>query len=127
MMTSMSSAQPGPPARRTGAAARILRDARLRAGLTQRALAAASGIPQESIARIERSTVQPRFDTLALLLDACGFELEVMSRLGIGVDTTMIDSALDMTPAERLARGQQAAAGVRWLQTAVRRAPADPP
>lgn len=124
MMTTMSSVATGQPDGRTGAA-RILRYARRRARLTQRGLAGASGIPQETIARIESGTTQPRFDTLARLLEACGFELEVMPRLGIGVDRSLIQAALRRTPAERIAAGQQAALGLEWLKSGVRR-PAPP-
>ncbi len=84
-------------------AGRMLRYARSRAGLTQRALAAATGIPQETIARIERGRVDPRAGTLDRLLEGCGYGLEVEPRLGIGIDRTHIDALLDLTPSERLA------------------------
>lgn len=100
----------------------MLRGARRRAGLTQRSLAAIAGIPQETIARIERSTVQPRFDTLALLLDACGFELEVMPRIGVGVDATLIDWMLSLGPDARLDHGFGAARGIDELGAAWKRA-----
>ncbi len=99
----------------------MVRGARRRAGMTQRALAAASGVPQETIARIERSTVQPRFDTLALLLDACGFELEVIPRLGVGVDETLIEWMRSMGPDERLQHGYGAARSMGELRTAMQR------
>jgi len=118
MMTTMPSATTGRPARRTGAAARILRNARRRARLTQRALASASGMPQETIARIESGTTQPRFDTLARLLDACGFELEVMPRLGLGVDRSLIRWMLGLSAAERLEHGERAARDMETLQSA---------
>ena len=82
---------------------RMVRYARRRSGLTQRQLAAKSGIPQESIARIERGRVDPRVGTLDRLLEACEFGLEVMPRLGIGVDRTQIHALLRLTPSERLA------------------------
>jgi len=84
-------------------ASRMLKHARGRAGLTQRALAAKVGIPQETIARIESGRVDPRVGTLDRLLEGCGFGLEVEPRLGIGVDRTHIDALLDLTPSERLA------------------------
>lgn len=84
-------------------AGRMVRHARLRAGLTQRQLAAKSGIPQESIARIERGRVDPRVGTLDRLLEACEFGLESMPRLGIGIDRTQFASLLRATPADRLA------------------------
>ena len=85
-------------------AGRMVREARQRAGLTQRGLAAKAGIPQETIARIERGRVDPRIGTLDRLLEGCGYGLESMPRLGIGVDRTQIRELLKLTPSERLAR-----------------------
>jgi len=47
----------------------------MRAGLSQRALAAAAGTSQPAIARYESGRGEPRADTLARLLAACGAEL----------------------------------------------------
>jgi len=85
-------------------AGRILRFARSRANLTQRGLAAKSGVPQETIARIERGRADPRLRTLDRLLEACGYGLEVEPRLGIGVDRTQIRALLELPPSERLER-----------------------
>lgn len=82
---------------------RMVRYARRRAGLTQRELSAKAGIPQETIARIEAGRVDPRVGTLDRLLEACEMGLEVMPRLGIGIDRTQFQALLDMTPSERLA------------------------
>lgn len=84
-------------------AGRMLRFARSRANLTQRELAAKSGVPQETIARIERGRADPRLGTLDRLLEACGYGLEVEPRLGIGVDRTQIEQLLLLTTSERLA------------------------
>ncbi len=84
-------------------AGRMVRDARRRAGLTQRQLAAKVGIPQETIARIETGRVDPRVGTLDRLLEGCEFGLEHLPRLGIGVDRTQIRELLRLTPSERLA------------------------
>jgi transcriptional regulator with XRE-family HTH domain len=94
-------------------AARALRWARRRAGLTQRALAERSGVPQSTISRIESGAVDPRVGTLRRLLQACGFDLEVEPLLGRGVDRSQIAGMLAMTPAMRL---QYAAVGARALQ-----------
>jgi len=83
-------------------AGRMLREARARARLTQRQLAEKSGIPQETIARIERGRADPRVNTLDRLLAACAFGLEVMPRLGIGIDRTQIRELLQLTPSQRL-------------------------
>jgi len=83
-------------------AARTLRDARRHAGLTQRALATRTGIPQPAIARIERGTVVPRVDTLDRLLAGCGEQLGTEPRPGLGIDRTPIRALLRLTPAERI-------------------------
>ena len=84
-------------------AGRMVREARQRANLTQRQLAAKAGIPQETIARIERGRVDPRIITLDRLLEACGLGLETTPRLGIGVDRTQIHALLRLSPSERFA------------------------
>jgi predicted transcriptional regulator len=81
---------------------RMVRYARRRAGLTQRQLAAKTGIPQETIARIEAGRVDPRMGTVDRLLEACEMGLEVMPRLGIGIDRTQFQRLLNMTPSRRL-------------------------
>ena len=86
-------------------AGRMVRYARRRSGLTQRALAAKSGIPQETIARIEKGRVDPRVSTLDRLLEGAEFGLEAMPRLGIGIDRTQFRRLLRATPEERLAVG----------------------
>jgi transcriptional regulator with XRE-family HTH domain len=83
-------------------AGRMVREVRARAHLTQRQLAGKSGIPQETIARIERGRSDPRVNTLDRLLEACEFGLEVMPRLGIGIDRTQIQELLQLTPSQRL-------------------------
>lgn len=82
--------------------AKLLRTARRRAGLTQRELASATGLPQATIGRIEAGRVSPRADTLARLLQATGHELSIGRALGQGVDRSLIRDRLRMTPAERI-------------------------
>jgi transcriptional regulator with XRE-family HTH domain len=53
----------------------LLREARERAGLTQRALARRAGTSQSVVARIELGRADPSTATLARLLAAAGFEL----------------------------------------------------
>lgn len=85
-------------------AARVLRQARRRAGLTQRQLAERAGVPQSQVAKIESGAVVPRVDTLDRLLEACGEGLEALPRPGIGVDRTLARELLELEPAERLRR-----------------------
>jgi predicted transcriptional regulator len=86
-----------------GMAARMLRHARRSAGLTQRALSTKTGIPQETIARIEAGRADPRVVTLDRLLEGCGYGLEHLPRLGIGIDRSQIRALLSLSPSERLA------------------------
>lgn len=83
-------------------AARMLRHARRRAGLTQRQLAAKTGVPQETIARIEAGRADPRVSTLDRLLEGCGFGLEHLPRLGIGIDRSQIRELLALGAERRL-------------------------
>ena len=53
----------------------LIREARLRAGLTQYELAERSGRDRSVIARWEQGTVAPSNESLIELLHACGFDL----------------------------------------------------
>jgi len=55
----------------------LLREARLRAGLTQLELATRAGTRQSAVARYERGEVTPSFEQLRRLVRACGLELSV--------------------------------------------------
>jgi transcriptional regulator with XRE-family HTH domain len=55
--------------------AALLREARLRAGLSQAALAERTGKPRPHIGRYEAGAVAPSLDTLLELVRACGFEV----------------------------------------------------
>jgi hypothetical protein len=58
--------------------AALLREARLRAGLSQIALAERSGKDRVQIGRWEMGQVAPSLDTLVELVRACGFDLPLM-------------------------------------------------
>ncbi|MGH3004542.1 MAG: helix-turn-helix transcriptional regulator [Gaiellaceae bacterium] len=53
----------------------LIREARLRAGLTQYELAERTGRDRSVIARWEQGAVAPSLETLIELVRACGFEL----------------------------------------------------
>lgn len=55
----------------------LIKEARLRAGLSQRALAEHMGTSQPAVARWETCRQEPGFDTVVKALRACGFDLEV--------------------------------------------------
>jgi transcriptional regulator with XRE-family HTH domain len=81
--------------------ARLLKHARQSAGMSQRALAVAAGIPQSTVARIELGRLAPRVDTLERLLQTAGGSLAVEPMLGVGVDRSKIRELLRLTPGER--------------------------
>ncbi len=76
-------------------------EARQAAGLSQRALARRSDVPQAAISRIERGLVSPRTETLDRLLRACDKDLQLIVRPGSGVDRTLIRERLRLTPSQR--------------------------
>jgi transcriptional regulator with XRE-family HTH domain len=57
--------------------AALLREARLRAGLSQAALAERTGKPRPHIGRYEAGAVAPSLDTLLELVRACGFDVSL--------------------------------------------------
>ena len=71
-------------------AADLLRDARVRAGLSQRALAERVGTSQSVIARIELGETSPTWSTLSRLIEAAGFDLEARVELRPVVDSHML-------------------------------------
>lgn len=101
-------------------AARVLREARRRAGLSQRELARRSGVPQPAIARIESGVTIPRVDTFARLLATCGRSLRAVPRLGVGVDRTVMRELRSLSPEERLRAAEANAHGLQELREKVR-------
>ena len=86
---------------------RELRDARRRAGLTQRDLARAAGTSQATVSAYEAARKTPSVATLDRLLDACGASLEVgrprLERAGRHLaDVLALAEALPFRPAATL-------------------------
>ena len=101
--------------------ASVLREARRRAGLTQRELAARAGTAQSVVARIEQAQTDPSAATLARLLAAAGFELRgELTPLPVPDSHMLEDVAriLALTPEERLLEVRN----VSRFEAAVRRA-----
>jgi predicted transcriptional regulator len=83
----------------------LLREARARAGLSQRALARRAATSQSVVARIELGITDPSSRTLVSLLAAAGFELKARLEPVVNVDTHMlgdVERILSLTPEERL-------------------------
>jgi|SRR4051794_17824820 predicted transcriptional regulator len=90
----------------------LLRDARTRAGLSQRALARRAGTAQSVVARIESGETSPAWTTLRHLLRAAAFELHAELQPLTNGRTHMLDDVpriLRLTPDERLTELRNAA------------------
>ncbi len=84
--------------------AALLREARLRAGLSQQELAARSGKERTVIARWENGAVSPSFDTVIDLVRACGFDLPLeLAPYDSGPDDQIAELQM-LSPERRLAR-----------------------
>lgn len=84
----------------------LLREARARAGLSQRALAERARTAQSVVARIERGQTSPSWDTLERLLGAAGFMVHAGLAVRPVLDSHMLDDVgriLALTPEQRLA------------------------
>ncbi len=99
----------------------LVREARRRAGLTQRELASRAGITQPTVARIEKGISDPGLEMIRRLTRLCGLDLNV--RL-VEWDTTDWAVALTNLRLDREARIRQHASALRFA-SAGRRALAD--
>lgn len=105
----------------------MIREARRRAGLTQRQLAERLRTKQSVIARWEADRTAPTFDTVGRALRACGFLLDVhlLPRdQDFYHDWSMAKQNLALTPAQRLADHQTMIEFGEELQRAMREAKA---
>jgi transcriptional regulator with XRE-family HTH domain len=82
----------------------ILREARLRAGLSQAELSVRSGKDRAQIARWERDVVMPGFETLVELVQACGFDVSLDLVPRVDVELPVLEETCGLTPKERLDR-----------------------
>ncbi|HEX2265382.1 MAG TPA: helix-turn-helix domain-containing protein [Solirubrobacterales bacterium] len=86
---------------------RLLREARIRHGVSQERLAIRAGTTQSAISRIEKERVSPTVQTLAGLLHLLGEDLVLATRSrDAGIDRTQIDERLRMSEEDRLDYGR---------------------
>lgn len=84
----------------------VLRDARRRRGVSQKQLAIRARTKQSAISRIESGRVSPTFETLRTLLDLLGDELTIGSEHpDTGVDLTLNEGNLRLSPEDRVRKG----------------------
>jgi transcriptional regulator with XRE-family HTH domain len=81
----------------------LVRDARLTAGLSQRALAHRAGTSQPAVARYETGAASPSWETLQRLAEACGKQLHVSTEITLDrEDIELARRQLELTPLQRL-------------------------
>ncbi len=83
--------------------ANLIREARLRAGLSQAGLAARAGKRASAIGRWERGEVEPSLETVVQLIRAAGLELAFSLTPADPHDRVLIRRSLGQEPPERLA------------------------
>ncbi len=82
----------------------LIREARLRAGLTQAELSNLTGRERSVIARWEQGAVSPSFDNMLEVIEACGFELPLLL---VPRETTLddrLEKNLKLSPERRAMR-----------------------
>ena len=94
----------------------LVREARKRAGLTQRELAERAGTTQSAIARLESGRTRPTFENVLRLLRLCGMDLDVMVVERDESDWIQAQRQLKLTPSERAERMVEWGRQVRRLQ-----------
>ena len=82
----------------------LIREARLRAGLSQGDLGQRTGKDRAQIARWERDDVSPPYETLRTLVRACGFDLSTELVDYDSGPTERVREVLSLSPQERLHR-----------------------
>jgi transcriptional regulator with XRE-family HTH domain len=80
----------------------LVREARLRAGLTQAELGRRVGAAPSAIGRWERGDVSPSFETLRSLIRATGHELSIGIARADDHDVALIRRSLKREPNQRL-------------------------
>jgi hypothetical protein len=101
----------------------LIREARLRAGITQSELARRLHTSQSLVARWENETVSPLFETVVRAVRGCGLEL------GVGLFTydsdhdILIEDQLRLSPDERARRAAEFELTMRELVRSARPVP----
>lgn len=82
----------------------LVREARKRAGLTQRELAERAGTTQSAIARLESGRTRPAFDDVMRLVRLCGMDLDIMLGERDDSDWAQARALRKLSPEERMDR-----------------------
>jgi transcriptional regulator with XRE-family HTH domain len=100
----------------------IVREARRRAGLSQRRLATLAGVSQPTVARIEGGVSSPSLDDVTRLAAACGLEVRVSLVPADDADWSVASANLVLDPEARVRQHQAALRFARAGQEARSRA-----
>jgi transcriptional regulator with XRE-family HTH domain len=93
---------------------RLLREARIRHGLSQERLAIRAGTTQSAISRIEQERISPTVQTLGELLYLMGEDLLLEAeKRDTGVDLNLNRANLELTSEQRVQKGLEFADFVR--------------
>ncbi|HEV2859192.1 MAG TPA: helix-turn-helix domain-containing protein [Solirubrobacterales bacterium] len=85
---------------------RLLREARIRHGVSQKRLAIRAGTTQSAISRIEKDRVSPTVQTLGGLLHLLGEDLALAAeKRDTGIDLSLNRRNLELSPEQRVHRG----------------------
>jgi transcriptional regulator with XRE-family HTH domain len=85
----------------------LVREARKRAGLSQRELAEKAGTTQSAIARLETGRSTPSFDTVLRLVRLCGLDLDIMLVERDDSDWAQASRLLSLSAEQRSERMEQ--------------------
>ena len=96
----------------------LVREARKRAGLTQRELAEKAGTTQSAIARLESGRTRPAFDDVLRLVRLCGMDLDIMLGEWDDSDWAQARAQLLLSPVERIRRMERVADQMRRFREA---------
>ena len=95
----------------------LVREARKRAGLTQRELAERAGTTQSAIARLEAGATAPSFDQVLRLVRLCGLDLDVMLVERDDSDWAQAQRSAGQAAEARWARADRVAAQMRAFRS----------
>ncbi len=101
-------------------AAALIREARLRQGLTQQELADRAGTTQSAVARWEAGRTEPDFATVERLIRLCGLGFDYAVVELDDSDLAQAQRLLRLTPGQRLERGVATARRMAALRRAGR-------
>ena len=99
----------------------LIRQARKRAGLSQRELAERLGTAQAAIARWEGGRTAPSFDRVVAAIRACGLDLDTRIVTRDDHHERLVEERLRMSPDERLESLTRSRKSIEEMITSARR------